>query len=246
MLRGQPMSQPQHHREFLPSGFFACRTPLLPFTDLLAWSAGLQAPSALDDPAALAKAVADDRQLLRERLQNALMRPEIREAIFVASPDLDDGFDRWQRDPESDKGLRAERALARYYQRMASRATPFGLFAGCSVGTIGAESRLTVAARQTYRRHTRLDMDYLYALVDALEQDAALRQAVSTIRTPACIAPRDAFVTSRRDSAAPSGRIFWWRSKRPTTSTPCSTECNTGRLKTLSLPPWSPTMRRSR
>lgn len=167
-----------HHRDFIPSGFFALRTPLLPYSELLAWSAGLQAPTVRDDPAALEQAVAADRQVLRDRLRHALMRPAVRDAIFVASPDLDDGFERWLHDPESEKGRRAERALARYYQRMAARATPFGLFAGCSVGTIGAASQLTLAARATYRRHTRLDMDYLYALIDVLDRDAAVRQAV--------------------------------------------------------------------
>jgi lantibiotic biosynthesis protein len=172
------MNKPQNHRDFVPSGFFAFRTPLLPFNELLAWSEGLKAPAALDDPAELEKAVSEDRKLLQSRLQNALMRPEIREAIFVASPDLDDGFDRWLRDPESEKGLRVERALARYYQRMASRSTPFGLFAGCSVGAIGEEFQLTVEARKKYLRHTRLDMDYLYALIDVLDRDAELRKAV--------------------------------------------------------------------
>src|SRR5207237_4921498 len=32
--------------DFVPSGFFALRTPLLPFDELLAWSAGLEAAAA--------------------------------------------------------------------------------------------------------------------------------------------------------------------------------------------------------
>ena len=67
----------------------------------------------------------------------------------------------------------------RYLARMAGRATPFGLFAGCSVGAIGAEARLEIAGRSQYRRHTRLDTDYLFALADALARDPALRPAFS-------------------------------------------------------------------
>ena len=47
------MSQPALHQDVAPSGFFALRTPLLPFDELLAWSDGLAAASAGADPARL-------------------------------------------------------------------------------------------------------------------------------------------------------------------------------------------------
>jgi hypothetical protein len=47
---------------------------------------GLRAPSA--DPAALESALAEDRELLRARLRDWLARPEVLEALFVASPSL--------------------------------------------------------------------------------------------------------------------------------------------------------------
>jgi hypothetical protein len=63
-----------------PAGFFAFRTPLLPFDELTAFSMGLRAPS---DPAALESALAEDRELLRARLREWLARPEVLEALFV-------------------------------------------------------------------------------------------------------------------------------------------------------------------
>ncbi len=155
--------------------FFVLRTPLLPFEDVLAWSRELEAASvgaATDRASALAR----DRQRLRQRMERVLERPEIQEALFLASPSLEAGLDAWRRDPESKKGQRAEQALVRYFLRMASRATPFGLFAGCSLGTVGAQTRLELAARRSYGRHTRLDMDYLYALDEALERDRSIRE----------------------------------------------------------------------
>jgi hypothetical protein len=163
----------------VPSGFFALRTPLLPFDELLAWSDGLEAASAGDDPARLAAACAADRARLRHRLRTVFLRPEVREALFVASPDLEAQFDLWLREPESDSGEKVERSLVRYFARMAGRATPFGLFAGCTVGTIGAESTLVLAEHARHRRHTRLDMDYLVMLTDALAREPELRPTLT-------------------------------------------------------------------
>src|SRR4051794_6003314 len=61
--------------EITPSGFFALRTPLLPFDELLAWSDGLEAPSTGDDPARLEAACAADRARLLHRLRAVFHRP---------------------------------------------------------------------------------------------------------------------------------------------------------------------------
>ena len=164
--------------------FFALRTPLLPFNDLIAWGDGLQAASAGDDPARLETAVAADRACLRQRLTLIYARPEVREALFLASPDLEQRLELWLSEPESEQGRKVERALVRYFVRMAGRSTPFGLFAGCSVGELGESSQLTLAERTRYRRHTRLDMDYLIGLTDALARQPDLRPRLAfTVNT---------------------------------------------------------------
>ncbi|MFP2910729.1 lantibiotic dehydratase, partial [Pyxidicoccus sp. 3LFB2] len=157
-------------------GFFVLRTPLLPFDELLAWSEGLTAPGA--EPSRLEEALAKDRALLRERLRTVLARPEPREALFLASPSLDESYDSWLREPDSEHGQKVERALVRYWYRMAGRSTPFGMFAGCAVGRVGAATRLAVPERHTYKRHARLDMDYVCALADALATLPALRESL--------------------------------------------------------------------
>jgi len=166
---------------FAPSGFFALRSPLLPFDELEAWAEGVEAAGALDDPQALEQAVARDRARLRAWLGQALERPEIAEAVFLASPALVDAMGSWLTDPDSRKGKRAEDSLVRYLQRMACRPTPFGLFSGCSLGTIdgAATTRLELQSRAGYQRHTRLDMDYLFALCEDLGRDPALRRELA-------------------------------------------------------------------
>ena len=158
----------------VPAGFFAFRTPLLPFGELVAWGEGLEASRVVDDPARLEAALAADRITLRARLLTAVSRPEVREALFVASPSTDASFDHWLSSPDGEHGQKVERTLVRYFSRMSSRSTPFGLFSGCSVGTVGDTTRLAIEARSKYQRHTRLDMDYICKLTEALAKDPAL------------------------------------------------------------------------
>ena len=155
----------------VPSGFFAFRTPLLPFDVLAGWSEGLRAPSATD--AELDEAIAHDHATLLARLHALVVDPVVREALFVASPSLDDAIEAWLRDPKSERAAGVVNILTRYLGRMCARATPFGLFSGCSVAPLGKDTRLTLGPRTAYARHTRLDTHYLSALCDALEKEPA-------------------------------------------------------------------------
>jgi hypothetical protein len=172
------MSEPAVQHEFVPSGFFAWRTPLLPFDEILAWSDGLEAPTAGEDPERREAACAADRARLVSRLRAALTRPEVREALFLASPGLEERLNPWLSGRADRDDPKMERALVRYFARMAGRATPFGLFAGCSVGTVGAATRLDLVARACYTRHTRLDMDYLVTLIDGLVRQPEIRRGL--------------------------------------------------------------------
>lgn len=160
--------------DFVHSEFFVMRTPLLPFDELRRWSAGLEANAKLND-AELENALAHDRASLRARLNLILEKPEIREAVFVACPDLANYFDVWRHNPESKRGRSVERTLVRYFARMTSRATPFGLFAGPCVGRIGEKTRLVIEGQTHCKRHTRLDMDYLFAVVETLKLSPELK-----------------------------------------------------------------------
>lgn len=146
-------------RDFRSSGFFVVRTPLLPIEEFLRWGS-------------------EDRSVLRSRLKALILRPEILEALFLASPDLVDSLPVWERDPESKRGQRVERALTRYFSRMVVRATSFGLFAGISVGKTGGETKILLAERERYQRNTRLDMNYLTMLSTAIAEQSSLKSSL--------------------------------------------------------------------
>src|SRR5581483_4821550 len=93
-----------------PSGFFVVRSSLLPLDTLLAWSGE------------------------RERLGEWVRDPLVREALFLASPSLEESLEHWERDPASERGQKVEGSLVKYFARSCSRATPFGLLAGVALG----------------------------------------------------------------------------------------------------------------
>ncbi|MEK6336395.1 MAG: lantibiotic dehydratase [Acidobacteriota bacterium] len=151
------------------------RTPLLPFDEFTNWSESLEMMAALDDPERCEDAYAADCEQLRNRLMSIVTRPEVRDGLFLASPNIIDRFHLWTQDPNSDRGRKIEHVLVRYFSRMTGRATPFGLFAGVSTGILSDETNLVLPARGQYQRRTRLSMEYLYALTDAITRDPTLR-----------------------------------------------------------------------
>jgi thiopeptide-type bacteriocin biosynthesis protein len=168
-------------KEFIPSGFFVLRTPLFPLQEFLDFSKGLACAEVLAKGGDLAEASASDRRILRARLQEIARRPEIQEALWVASPEFFDSLSAWLEnddDPEGEKGQRIEQTFYRYLARMCSRPTPFGLFAGCSVGIVGSETHLEIGPRSQYSRRSRLDMEYLCNLADKITLDPALRRHI--------------------------------------------------------------------
>ncbi len=146
----------------------------------MAWSEDLKTNAAWNagaDSDSLARAWTDDVSRLRRRLRDVMDRPEILHALYVASPSLQNGIEHWRQEPDSKKGLQAERALVRYFVRMAARSTPFGLFSGCSVGRVGehdGSDALLLKPRSQYRLFCRLDFDYLFTLTAALQRDTAI------------------------------------------------------------------------
>lgn len=166
---------------FAPSGFFALRSPLLPIDQLVAWSDGLEGPRRLADgkDRELAAALERDAARLRGWLRDLVARPEVREALFVASPPLEGSLGLWLEQPDSERGQKVERALVKYVVRMACRSTPFGLFAGTSLGRIGPESRMVIGPIAEHQRHTRLDGDYLDSVCRSLVADPSVRAGLT-------------------------------------------------------------------
>lgn len=101
-------------------------------------------------------------------INNWLANPAVTEALYLASPSLQDRIHYWQKDPHSKQAKKIEKALFKYLIRMTSRATPFGLFSGISLGSFEEKTDLLSNNLISDKRKTRLDMFYLSAIKEYL------------------------------------------------------------------------------
>lgn len=172
-------SPPLRPADLAPPTFVALRTPLLPLAFLEEWAAELHCASTPDDREAWLR----DCRLARARMRAVLDDPAVLEALFLASPSLLEGLAVWCAEydedadaPVSPTSAGIEASLTKYLTRMATRCTPFGLFAGTSVGAVGRENRAVLRGREAGRRTTRLDMEVLDQIVQHLTADPAIRR----------------------------------------------------------------------
>jgi hypothetical protein len=101
-----------------------------------------------------------------------------RTAVAVSSPSLAASVDEWIAGQPLRNPKTPLRALC-YALRMASRATPFGLFAGVGTVETGDESSLELdESSPRHRSHTRPDMGLMGKLVEAVER-GDLRERVT-------------------------------------------------------------------
>ncbi len=144
--------------------FFVLRTPSLPL-DALSFPIKAGHDEAAQEPFSL-----------RERLGELAKRDDIREALALATPDLASRLDAWLEGSLQGKAARnIEQSLVKYLSRMSSRCTPFGLFAGVSLGAWGPASSLSVESWKQGRKFVRLDWGVLESLVDRLEREPEVR-----------------------------------------------------------------------
>lgn len=117
-------------------------------------------------------------QIHEEHIQALLHDKSFLEAIYLASPVLYDECIKWKEGVLTDKkGIqKLIRSLSKYYTRMTSRCTPFGLFSGCAVANWHPEQTRVLVDDAIIQRHTRFDMHYLCALAQKLAVHTGIKE----------------------------------------------------------------------
>ncbi|NML70764.1 lantibiotic dehydratase [Chryseobacterium sp. RP-3-3] len=103
---------------------------------------------------------------LREIYSNVFFQ----EAVYLASPDLYNELRKWfirEKEYSEKDQYRLKNTLLKYFSRISSRCTPFGLFAGVGLGIFNSDisilsERKDIAIKMI--RHTTLDMHFLVLL----------------------------------------------------------------------------------
>ena len=164
--------------------FLVLRAPLLSRDVLSRWATGVKAPAACDeDDERLRRALESDRLLLRERLAALAADEQIVQSLELSSPDLAEGVARWRREPDAKRSRSAERSLARYITRTASRPDLFGLAGAYVIGQFSDDARLELGARSELVVSARVDSGLL--------QDVLRRAAAEASESPGLVVRRN-------------------------------------------------------
>jgi len=120
------------------------------------------------------KKLETDESYWHEFLQNK----SLQEAIFLGTPVLYDEIQKFIAGTLTNpkEVTRLKLSVLRYYTRMSTRCTPFGLFAGFSLGNFGEKTEVELAEPDKYSRYTRLDMNYLCGLAQDLGKIPSVRK----------------------------------------------------------------------
>lgn len=103
----------------------------------------------------------------------------VKEAIFLASPSLYHALEKnfESAEPQQNKAtLAIHLAFLKYISRMSSRSTPFGLFAGCSIGKVSNHTHIKLTNPTEFKRQTGFDMNFLVALSQQLVSDKKIKE----------------------------------------------------------------------
>ena len=118
----------------------------------------------------------DRDEIPDEVLREISADPVFQEAVYLASPYLHGEILKWLNSEgklSSRQHEKLKNTVLKYYSRMSTRCTPFGLFSGVGLGTFNTDISTSISNNQqpttnNQIRDTKLDMHFLVALSETL------------------------------------------------------------------------------
>ncbi len=119
------------------------------------------------------------RNLFEIDVKNLLTSALFKEALFLSSPSLVDEIEKYLKhnlnDKESEKLLLS---VYRFYLRASYRCTPFGLFAGISIGKVSDKTAISLCSQELYKKNIRLDTHFMSAVAQKILQEPQIRNSI--------------------------------------------------------------------
>ncbi len=110
-----------------------------------------------------------EQKQIPESLEAIIKDKQFMNALFVASPNFHQYINTLDiKSLSKEKIEKLYFGLLKYVLRSQSRATPFGLFSGISLGILSEQTSIQPKQKTAHHRQTRLDMDYLVNLAAEL------------------------------------------------------------------------------
>lgn len=106
--------------------------------------------------------------------------PFVKESLFIASPSFYREVEKWLdgKLPNKKEEEKVMHGLLRYFSRMCTRCTPFGMFAGISVGKMADDTEMVMSPENNNMLHVRLDMNYICALAKDIAEIPAIKNKI--------------------------------------------------------------------
>jgi len=99
----------------------------------------------------------------------------VKDAIWFASESLYVAMEKWHDDQENKKSEKIRESFLQYLIRMSTRCTPFGIFAGLSVGEIDNITEIEIDESFSNQVHCQLDMNYIFEIVIKLSKEPTIK-----------------------------------------------------------------------
>jgi thiopeptide-type bacteriocin biosynthesis protein len=154
---------------------FVLRTPLLSWTEI---EKLLQAGSIEETIAHIKKWYADE---------------SVKHALYIASPTVFSLLEKWQNGQEIKDESKLIFSLIKYLMRMSTRSTPFGLFAGVSMGNWSDKTDLVIVDRDAITVNANMDMNYLFEIKNALLENKSIAAQIKWFTNPTVYIAGDYF-----------------------------------------------------
>ena len=139
---------------------YILRTPLLPINNI--------------------RQLVKDGVITKESLLEVCADETVMEALFIASPSFYREVQKWRESklPNSKEEDKVMQGLYRYFARMCTRCTPFGMFAGITAGTVTDKTEIKMSPKETNVTNVRLDMNYVCALAKDIAEIPEIKEQI--------------------------------------------------------------------